>query len=293
MGIVSKPFNFTTGVISPDEANANFDTLYVLQDGNIESVNIKDDALTDDDMRVEVKPVTRHKENLANHVASGLTLTYTTDTTRVATLVPGTAYVEGVRVVTDANSTHACATNSTTYVDLSKTGAYSWNQNASPAANYKRLYSVTCDATVITSTTAIRNLCAVGSSQIEEGAATKVYAAKNAAAVSNTTTLPATCLDLGTVSVGVGDELTYVAKAGIKANTAINVRGSMNIGGSNESIDTVLKVDTSLGTLVLNGAYSVTTASAALPIIFTFRTYTTAGTATASMRSLTVVRHRR
>ena len=292
MGTVSKPYDFTTGVIDPDEVNDDFDTLYTLVNGNLSTVNIEDGTLTDDEMSTEVKPVTRYDENFQSHVHSGMALSTSGLT---ATCAVGTAYVDGVRVVVSATSSNACDTSDTTYVDLSKTGAFSWNKNETASSGYMRLYSVSCDSTEITGTTAIRPLTAVGADEIEVDAATKVYSATNTATVSNTTTTAATCIDLGTVDVNVGDDLVYMAQAIVIGNTALNVYGMMNIGGTDVDIIDAQAVTntTAYQALGLTGAYAVTTASTSLPVIFTFKTAGTAGTATASMRSITVVRHRR
>ena len=297
MGTVSKPHDFTTGVIDPDEVNDDFDTLYTLVNGNLSTVNIEDGTLINDDMSTEVKPVTRFDENFQSHVYSGMALSTDGATATVAT---GTAYVDGVRVVTGALSSNACDTTAagtlTTYVDLSKTGAFSWNKNETASSGYMRLYSVSCDSTEITGTTAIRPLTAVGTDEIEVDACTKVYSAKNTTTnVSTTSTTHATLLDAGTVDVLSGDELVIRGIVRLSVSGNIVCYTQMNVGGVAQDVESEETIETSglYRMLPCDCVYSVSTDSTALPVIMTYKVSATTATCTAGDRMVTITRHRR
>jgi len=153
-------------IISADDVTINLlntwrttwtDALNSVDGQNIQSGTVSSDMLTDN-----ANPVTRWDESFTDYVFTGL-LAPTTSGTLVSTTTLGTAYVEGIRVAKDATS-HTYTANTHTYVDVSKTGLYTYSEVAlgaaepSVAANSIRLFRVSTDATEVGLVTDSRQL---------------------------------------------------------------------------------------------------------------------------------------
>jgi len=291
---ITKPHgDFSTGAIPPDKVNDQMDTVYNEFNGGINADNIENDSLTDNEIATAIKPVLRYKECFQDHSYSGLTMSYSG---LEATIAAGTAYVDGVRVEADSE-THTCNTSSTTYLDLSAAGTYSWNSNANPADDATRLYTIITDDTEITpAPTDTRTLAPVNYSEIEADACTKVYSAKNTTTDATTTaTTYVTCLDAGTVDVKEGDELVMHGIAVMKESNVSIGYLAIAVDGTEQDIKSGNYFETATKDYPIKAEaiYSVAADNPALPITMTFKTVDTAITLTAGHRLLTIVRHRR
>ena len=138
MGIISKPYKFSTGLVDPDRLNANLDLLYTLVNGGLDGDNIAEGAIGADNLNDSISPDVRWGETFRNYVVSDLVVTNSGLGCIVTT---GIAYISGQRVI-PSSSGHTVQDESTTYCDLSSDGTFSWNSNVSPLTGYLRLAKI-------------------------------------------------------------------------------------------------------------------------------------------------------
>ena len=103
-------------------------------------------------------PFLQFADIFADQIATGLVTT--TSATLSGTLTAGVAYVLGQRVPY-AGSTYTVAASSTSYLDLSNTGALTVTTSGTVTANSLRLWSVTSSATAISGVTLLSPTTAV------------------------------------------------------------------------------------------------------------------------------------
>lgn len=296
MGAISRPHDYTTGVVDADECNDNEDLLYNTINGGLDAANIAANSITDAKMETAVKPVTRDAENFQDRVYAGCSVsTGGSSAPLVATVAGGTAYVKGVRVTPTAAS-HTCATNATTYLDLSSSGVYSWNSNAGAASDSVRLYTIVTDALGITpAPTDGRTFCPVGAINIEDNACTDIASANETTAtgIVTTNTVSATIISQ-TIPVLGGDRLDIHGKTSLAASTTCTPKVSVYVDG-----DLKYPVSAPNLTSTLNQAipfdvhHSVSTTNTALAVVLTLAAQATTSTATAKNSIVTIIRHRR
>jgi len=103
--------------------NTAFNTIKNCINGNIESINIKDDTLTEADFADAINPRVRDSEYFNDFTYSGMLPADSTDLT--SDISAGTSYVSGYRVVTAATSKTYTATKDTwVYIDINGTFQY-------------------------------------------------------------------------------------------------------------------------------------------------------------------------
>jgi hypothetical protein len=216
MTIPIKQHNFTTGVISASEINENFDTLYNWANGYVDSSNITDGSLVNADFASSASPETRFDECFDDFVYSGLTASATSSTQ--VTVIAGTAYIEGVRVVTTTSSVKTFASSEVWYCDLTSSGVYTWvaGISAPVTAHAVRLCKGVESGGSIT-VTDLRNRTAIGSAK-------KIDSVKNVTTTGVATTNTATTTASGVIvtqdiSVLNGDVVAIFAHGDLSAST--------------------------------------------------------------------------
>jgi len=130
-------------------------------------------TVTSSKLDANSNPENRWNESFNDFVYTGLTIP--TSASLTSTTVAGTAYIEGVRVVKDATA-HTYTASKDTYVDLSKTGTFTYSEVASGAtapvfaANSIRLARISTDTTTVITVDDVR----VTSVTLGSGAVTSV-----------------------------------------------------------------------------------------------------------------------
>ena len=280
MGIISKLWNFTTGVIDPDKLNANFDALYTLVDGELDGANIAEGAIDADNLNASISPLVRWSETFRNYVVSDLTVI---NDGLDCSVLPGIAYVSGERV-TPAGSGHTVQDETTTYCDLSSDETFSWNSNASPLPGYLRLAKVVStsgDCTI----TDMRTFNPLAVWDLES--AISVVDAHTTSA-SMATLLTVTMLD-----VEEGDSLIMVMNGTFSSTTnPVGAGFQFTVGG-------VVQSPTEMQDIEVAGKYKIITAinlcsatADAATLVVNFDWQTSAATLNAHQRGLYVLRLR-
>jgi hypothetical protein len=164
--------NVYAGQISPDYIVSSDDvTITLLNDwrdtwtdalNSVDGQNIQAGTVSSDMLTDNANPVKRWDESFTDYVFEGL-LAPTTSSTLTSTTTLGTAYIEGIRIAKDATS-HTYTANTHTYVDISKTGTYTYSEVAlgaaepSVAANSIRLFRISTDGSEVGEVNDVRNL---------------------------------------------------------------------------------------------------------------------------------------
>ncbi len=296
MGIIVKPWTFPVAgedTISPSKLNDNFDALFTLVNGLLDSDNIDEDVVVDDNLNKSISPVTRWDESFQDYVVTGLTVT---DLGLDCTVAGGTAYVSGERVE-PSSSGHTVDDNATTYCDVSYDGTFSWNANASPATGYLRLAKIvaTAGACVITD---MRTLTPIGAPQIESLVLFDIDSAVGAGAVNLTTSASmADLLTLDSANVKTGDILVPIATVSMTQATA---DATVNFGFSVDGVDQTTvythrlfsAANNSATKTVIGELHTVAADADALAVALRWKTSADTTTAIANGQVLTVLRLR-
>lgn len=280
MGIISKSYNFDTGVIPPDQLNANFDTLYTLINGLLDGLNIAEGGIEADNLSDDISPVTRWDETFRDYVVSGLTVT---NVGLDCAVLPGIAYISGERVA-PAGTGHTVIDETTSYCDLSSDGTFSWNSNASPVGGYLRLAKIVStggDCTI----TDMRNLAPLNIWDLESVVAT---------AEANTTSgTYATLLTVTMLDVEDGDTLIMVTNGTFQSDTNAAVGSfNYNVGGTDQPLTFEHNTHALVtrNTVTFIGLYAVTADASSLVVNLQWKT--SAATLLANHRGLYVLRLR-
>ena len=290
MSTISKPFTFTTGIISATEMNDNFDTVYTEVNGNLDGANIKDGGITNAELDPSVSSVTRYDENFQDHVLSGFGCT---DAGLIATVAIGTAYVKGVRVVTTAASSKTLVNGETFYCDVSSTGTYTWTASTSTSANSIRLWKAVAAAGSLTLTD-LRKMKPVNATEMEANAATKIDSATITTNVTSTNTV-STVILTKTVDVLNGDVLSIHGNVGLQASTTCSPTISIYVSGVQQAPARALTIGDGAYTRIgeVLASYTATTDSTALPVEFAIAAAATTTTCTAVTPIVNIIRSRR
>jgi hypothetical protein len=281
MGIISKPYNFTTGVVNPDEANANFDTLFTLVNGELDGSNIADGAIDDDNLNTSISPVKRWGETFRDYVVSDLTVT---NVGLDCAVLAGIAYVSGERIES-VGSGHTVQDETTTYCDLSSDGTFSWNSNASPLSGYLRLAKIVSTAGDCTITD-MRTFNPLAVWDLESEIATTPDA--ETASATMATLLTVTMLD-----VEDGDTLIMAVTGNFYANTnTVGASFNFYVGGVANTLifQKYLTVEMGLNALTFIDIYPVVADAATLEVDFQWAS--SASKLMVNHRGLYVVRFR-
>lgn len=266
MGIIDKKWTFGTGAIDPEKVNENYDDIFNEFNGDIDADNLGDYVITDRQLNESVSPVKRWEESFQDYVVSGCTAAAVG---LACTVAGGIVYVDGVRK--EVSSTGNTVTDeTTTYVDVTSTGAYSWNSNTAPAAGYLRLAKFVATGGGVT-TTDLRNMKPVNASQIESGVigVTWAYAAEQ----STTSETHVTLLDFGTVNVKKDDVLLINAAISVDSSAEVQSNYGLKIDDVQmTSYFHTVTTDTWRNSIPYVYAHTVTADNTALPLELTFKT---------------------
>ena len=254
MGIVSKPYRFSTGVIDPDSLNADFDTIYTLVNGGLDGSNIAEGGIEADNLNDSISPDVRWSETFRNYVVSDLVVT---DSGLDCVVTAGIAYISGNRV-TPSSSGHTVADDATTYCDLSSDGTFSWNSNASPLDGYLRLWKIV-SATGACVLTDMRNFSPLSVWDLESS--TSVTSA-DITSTSMVTLLTVTMLD-----VEAGDTLIMVMNGDFIATASLAADFNFTVGGVAQPLTFDHYVTTAQHqTITVISLYAVATDAATLAV---------------------------
>ncbi len=270
MGIISKPKNFTSGVIPASDVDADFDTLYTLVNGNIETVNIAEGTITDDNMNDSASIVTRWDESFQDYVVDGLTVTASG---LACTVAGGIAYVSGDRI-TPSSTGHTVTANSTSYCDVGHDGTFSWNGNSTPATGYLRLAKIVAGASTCTISD-LRNLTPVGENNISSGAVWDIGSTVLTSPASITSATIVTLLTVDLDSVENGDTLFMVLSGTFSQATNVTVVNlGFRCGGVAQTYEFAYDIEVVGKSKILTVAhlYPVVADAAPFEIIATVRT---------------------
>jgi hypothetical protein len=157
----NRNFNFAAGqTIVADQVDLEFDSVASVINGNVDTDNLANGAVTIDKLAVPANPETRFAETGSDFVYSGLTLDPASGWTAAqltATITAGIAYIGGRRVITSSIPNHAFTASKDTYVDVDGNGTFYYteaaNAGASPTltSGRMRIAMVKTDANKITS----------------------------------------------------------------------------------------------------------------------------------------------
>jgi hypothetical protein len=273
MGIIAKLTTFVTrgGVLDPAKVDANFDQLFTLVNGLLDAANIADGVITDDLLAASVSPVKRWSDSFQDYVVTGLTVTASG---LACTVGSGKGYVSGFYIEPSASG-HTVSDNTTSYCDVSSSGTFSWNSNATPASNYLRLAKIVA-ATGTCTITDLRNLSPIGKAEIEAKAIWDVESAKVATTPSTTiVNTPAVLLTVTMDNVKNGDTLFLVLSGSFSQATGAAVVNFKFAAGGTPLADEYpldLPVTVSNRIITLTNLYAVTADAATLVIDIDWRT---------------------
>jgi hypothetical protein len=180
---VTKPYTFQNQTIADaGQVNQNFDTLYTLVNGNIDSANIKDGGITTNDLANEaVTPAKTeglpYAQDLFSNsfILSGLSVTKDGTIQNQVNVTAGVVYVKQAdgtlrRFAPTATNFRTSTPNNTYYLDFQPDGTWWWNTGHSTQANYINVATVTSDASgnvaTVAQNTSAYNVTLPGTSQV-------------------------------------------------------------------------------------------------------------------------------
>lgn len=156
---VTKPYTFQNQTIADaGQVNQDFDTLYTLVNGNLDSANIKAGGITTTNLATEaVTPAKTEGIPYAQDmfsggfIYSGLTVTKDGTIQNQVDVTAGIVYVKQSdgslrRFAPTATNFRTSTPNNTYYLDFQPDGTWWWNTGHSTQANYINVATVTSDA---------------------------------------------------------------------------------------------------------------------------------------------------
>jgi len=158
-GIITYDSISSDAGVSYSHFNSEFNKVFNEINGNIGSVNILDDSLTEADFADSINPRVRDHELIGDYTYTGML--GVTDSSLTSDISAGTSYVNGYRIVTAATSKTYTASKDT-YVYIDQNGAFQYVEVANGAvtpttpSNSLLLFKAVTDGTAITSVTDLR-----------------------------------------------------------------------------------------------------------------------------------------
>lgn len=129
-GQITKQWTFAPGeTVESAKDNNNFDDLFTVINGAIEGGaggNIAEDTLTEREMADDINPRVRWDEGFRDFTPTGLQPA--TSGSLISNISAGTAYVEGYRVKKSSAVSHGYTNTKDTYIDISKTGVFTYTE---------------------------------------------------------------------------------------------------------------------------------------------------------------------
>jgi len=156
----NRNFDFAAGqTIVADQVDMEFDSIAGVINGNIDTDNIADEAVTTAKMESNANPETRLAETGSDFVSSGMALDPASGwgaSQLTATITAGVAYISGKRVSISSIVSHPFTASKDTYVDIDSNGTIYYDEKTSGAtaptlpSGRMRLACVKTDANKIT-----------------------------------------------------------------------------------------------------------------------------------------------